>query len=346
VPANPLAAVRRPLGRIRRKIGRVLAGVGEAPAILMYHRVAAPRHDPWALCVTPDRFARQLEALKASRTLLPLDELVELLEASRAPPRATAITFDDGYADNALVAKPLLEQAGVPATIFLTSGFVGADGPFWWDELAGLVLGSERAARVEIEVGGVALAASWPEDNRGKSVNAPWRGWERPRTARQAAFQNLWRALQHMDDTLRSQAMAAVRAGLSDGDAGPSHGDLPMSAELAAALPSAFITVGGHGRTHTPLPSLPAAAHDDEIAGGRSDLTRLTGRAPSGFAYPHGRWDGASRAAVARAGYAWAVTSRPALVDPRRYDRYALPRMAVTDVEPAELMNAIATLGV
>ena len=46
-----------------------------------------------------------------------------------------ALTFDDGYADNLINAKPLLERYGIPATVFVASGYVGAKDPFWWDRL-------------------------------------------------------------------------------------------------------------------------------------------------------------------------------------------------------------------
>jgi peptidoglycan/xylan/chitin deacetylase (PgdA/CDA1 family) len=45
------------------------------------------------------------------------------------------LTFDDGYADNLLVAKPHLEAYDVPATVFVSSGFLGGGREFWWDRL-------------------------------------------------------------------------------------------------------------------------------------------------------------------------------------------------------------------
>ena len=53
-----------------------------------------------------------------------------------------AITFDDGYADNAKLAGPILEGLGMPATFFITAGVVGSGREFWWDRLANLLLSS------------------------------------------------------------------------------------------------------------------------------------------------------------------------------------------------------------
>lgn len=336
------AAVRKVLAAARRRIRRALAG--DAPVVLMYHRVAEPRHDPWGLCVAPDRFAGQLAELKARRTVLPLGELVAQLDAGRAAPRAAAVTFDDGYADNALVAKPLLEEAGVPATMFLTSSLIGSELGFWWDELAAMVLDGDGAADLELEAGGARLTARWPADESTGGPPQAWRAWEPPRTSRQAAYRQLWEALQAMDAGARADAMGELRARLP-ASSDPDALALPMSRAMAAALPSPLITMGSHGRSHVPLTALPPDRRDAELAGARSDLAPLAGGVPpDGFAYPHGSWNAATRASVELAGYGWAVTTRHALIDSKRFDRYALPRLAVGDWERGGLTAAISAL--
>ena len=54
------------------------------------------------------------------------------LQQGRLPPRALAITFDDGYADNRTVAAPLLERHGLPCTFFVATGFL--DGGRMWND--------------------------------------------------------------------------------------------------------------------------------------------------------------------------------------------------------------------
>ncbi|MDX2169662.1 MAG: polysaccharide deacetylase family protein, partial [Deltaproteobacteria bacterium] len=114
-------AARSGLPAVARRLRRQPRGL-----VLMYHRVdAAP--DYLGLSVPPALFEAQLARLRARARIVPLRELVARL----ADPRGidtdlAAVTFDDGYQDNLDQALPILARQGVPATLFLTSGF--ADG--------------------------------------------------------------------------------------------------------------------------------------------------------------------------------------------------------------------------
>src|SRR5216683_863200 len=78
------------------------------PVILMYHRVAFARHDPWGLAVDPERFEEQIAYAKQHRTPMSMEELVDRLRSKTLPANAIAVTFDDGYRDNLVNAKPVL----------------------------------------------------------------------------------------------------------------------------------------------------------------------------------------------------------------------------------------------
>ena len=56
-----------------------------------------------------------------------------------------AVTLDDGYEDNYLVAAPILKKLGIPATFYVVSDFVGSDRLFWWEQVADLVRRSKRS---------------------------------------------------------------------------------------------------------------------------------------------------------------------------------------------------------
>src|SRR3990170_2672732 len=107
--------------------------------VLMYHRVKPPlegdssgQHPGLA----HRHFILQIQYIKHRMTPISLGELTQRIAAGRKlPPKAIALTFDDGYEDNYTNAYPVLKQYGVPATIFLITGFVGSSIQLWWDRL-------------------------------------------------------------------------------------------------------------------------------------------------------------------------------------------------------------------
>ncbi len=135
-------------GTRRRFRGMFRRGV----IVLVYHRIGSTAHDPDNLVVSPARFAEQLDVLKRWGVGIPTRDLPALLAQRRFPRRGYAITFDDGYVDNLTCAKPLLEKAATPATVFVSSGFTSTGKPFPWDES---LTGMSRAQLREISDSGL-----------------------------------------------------------------------------------------------------------------------------------------------------------------------------------------------
>lgn len=107
--------------------------------VLVYHRVGEPPSDPYGQAVAPERFARQLDAVRSRYHVLAVDDLLERLQGRDYRDGTVAVTFDDGYADTLTQAYPLAAGLGVPIHVFVTAGPVVAGArQFWWDELAAL----------------------------------------------------------------------------------------------------------------------------------------------------------------------------------------------------------------
>jgi len=111
-----------------------------AGLILLYHRVADLNTDPWQLCVSPRNFEQQMQLLSESFSPVSLHDLLAFLETKNQSRSPVVVTFDDGYADNLHQAVPMLEQFEIPATFFLTTGWLRRPREFWWDELDRLLL--------------------------------------------------------------------------------------------------------------------------------------------------------------------------------------------------------------
>lgn len=98
--------------------------------VLLYHRVAADA-DP--LAVMPRRFSEQMAHLAdEGYRVLDLMPALELLRDDAVPERTIALTFDDGFADVAEEALPVLERHGFRATVFVTTGVVDRRVSFPW----------------------------------------------------------------------------------------------------------------------------------------------------------------------------------------------------------------------
>lgn len=102
-------------------------GLDGRASILMYHSVG----DNGAFfTVKPTDFEKQMKFISgggSSRGLkaVKLSRLVEMLKNREDVSGRVAVTFDDGYADNASVALPVLEKYGIPTTVFVATDFMG-----------------------------------------------------------------------------------------------------------------------------------------------------------------------------------------------------------------------------
>jgi peptidoglycan/xylan/chitin deacetylase (PgdA/CDA1 family) len=104
--------------------------------VLAWHAVDTT----WAYACRPGSgvygLARRLERLRQVANVVPLELALEALGNNRPlPPRAVALTFDDGYRDNLNLGVPLLEELELPATFFLVPGILSGEVEPWWEVL-------------------------------------------------------------------------------------------------------------------------------------------------------------------------------------------------------------------
>lgn len=91
--------------------------------ILCYHGISLDDEHRWSgLYMPPNALRHRLESVKRSGcTVLGLDEAVTRLYEGSLPPRAVAITFDDGFYDFYAAAWPILKEYNWPVTLYLTT---------------------------------------------------------------------------------------------------------------------------------------------------------------------------------------------------------------------------------
>src|SRR5262249_3137786 len=120
---------------LARAVGRALSPAGRRGrlAVFSYHQVLE-RKDPLRPG-EPDgaEFANDVATIARVFSVLPLRDAARRMRAGSLPANAACIPFDDGYANNSELAAPILEAAGVPATIFVAGGAV--DTGVMWNDL-------------------------------------------------------------------------------------------------------------------------------------------------------------------------------------------------------------------
>lgn len=107
--------------------------------VLNYHRIDDPHRKDFDsfqpnISAHPTEFNQQMEYLSRWFNVVSLREVVNWLNGHQTlPPHAALITFDDGYLDNYINAYPILQKYKFPAVIYLTTGHIDTDAPFYWD---------------------------------------------------------------------------------------------------------------------------------------------------------------------------------------------------------------------
>ena len=97
--------------------------------------------------------------------------------------------------------------------------------------------------------------------------------------------------------------------------------------------------------THPVLPLLDNAERRNEIQEGKQICERLANRAIAGFAYPHGAMDADTRRTVQECGFDWACSTIASAVAATGFDRYALPRVFVSDCDGPAFTQLLASAG-
>jgi peptidoglycan/xylan/chitin deacetylase (PgdA/CDA1 family) len=96
--------------------------------VLTYHQVDDGTDDGSTVSIAA--FRQQMQFLKQHYNVVPLAEGVAALARRGRAGRLVAITFDDGYLDNATIAAPILRAMDLPACFFVSTDMIGTTRPF------------------------------------------------------------------------------------------------------------------------------------------------------------------------------------------------------------------------
>jgi len=275
--------------------------------VLMYHHVPA-EPDPFSPHITAEAFSRQIEFLQRNFRLFPLEELARKAAAGEEiPPRSAALTFDDEYEDIYRNAFPFLKKHGIPATVFIATGFVDTDRVPWTDELGFLLKMTEKETiefeaegdHVRFELHGVAL--------------------------RLRALREIKKRLKPMVEARRREAYAEIKNRLAV--TAENLNRILTSAQIKEMAASG-IAFGAHTVNHPILTRVKSDEARREIQDSKNQLEAIMQRQVAGFCYPNGEegdFNTKIKDMVRQADFSYACTSLEGANGPE-VDVYELKR--------------------
>lgn len=246
-----------------------------ALAIFLFHgvvsRPASPVRNYTRKHLPLDEFAGIIADLTAHGTPLSMPDVVaHTAQGTPWPRRAFAVTFDDGFRNNYALAAPVLADRKVPATFYVTTGFIESNGASWIDLIEFAV---ERTAAVRLDIAAIGIRGRWvtPAEKR-------------------ALLDDVRRAVK-TDRTIDPYAVVAEiwqQTGVSELEVDPELDQKMTWDEVRALAADPLFTVGGHSHTHRIMEFLPQPELEDEVA---TSMRLLAANVPGRidhYSYPEG----------------------------------------------------------
>lgn len=275
-------------------------------SILIFHRVHATADSIFPSEPDARSFDRLMRFIATSFNVIRLGDAAAGLASGKLPSRSLAITFDDGYADNAEVALPILRRYGLVATFFVSTGFL--DGGRMWNDSVIECLRNTRKPYLDLDEFGLGRAILNDAEARRHTIEA------------------LLSRIKYLTLAERQEAIARLQrlCALSTLPTG-----LMMRTEQVRELHAAGMECGGHTVNHPILQSLSLNDARNEIEQGKRHLESIVDAPIDVFAYPNGKPDQDYSAEHARLvdelGFRCAVTTAKGVAQPGD-DLFQIPR--------------------
>jgi peptidoglycan/xylan/chitin deacetylase (PgdA/CDA1 family) len=259
------------------------------PKILMYHRFSVEKRDHDVTAVT---FEKQLQLIKRYFKPMTLASLVRAIQVKgEAPNNSVVITVDDGYRDFYEVAFPLLKHYGVPATFFVTTGFINRRLWLWYDQVR-WILAHKRPNVNVVTISGLTVSLE-------QSATKLW-----------PLIVDHFLQISNSDRLLGMEQLI-IACNLTLPKYPPEEYAAANWTELAE-MQNNGIEIGGHTVTHPSLGRVSLEEARREIIQSKKDIDEALGSAQRTFCYPNGQpadYTSQVKNIVSEAGYLAAVTA-------------------------------------
>ena len=303
--------------------------------ILAYHRVFDVADellfpfDPALISTSTAGFRQQMEYVASNFTPVTCSDVLTALNGGRElPGRAVVITFDDGHLDNYTNAFPVLRNMGIPATIFLSTGYIGTTQMFWFEQVAYALF---RAPACEVAIPRSTIRLVLADTSSRRRAADVLREHLKNMPDQQRRVQIDW-----LVESLKTRVRAEDR-GLSGA----------MTWDQVREMSRASIEFGSHTVSHPILTQLDDTALERELVDSRTTIAKMVGTPPIAIAYPDGgtsAFDARVIAAVRHAGYQLGLSYVSGVNLLNRINRFAIRRMHVEQDTSQAMFRAMLEL--
>ncbi|MEL7357651.1 MAG: polysaccharide deacetylase family protein [Cyanobacteria bacterium J06560_6] len=281
--------------------------------VLMFHGVRGPQKSKETHIVGPENhvssafFESVIQAFLANR-FQPLSLKEAIINYTKAP--SFVITLDDGFRDNLYVVLPILERYQLPATIYVTSGFVDNSViPFEY-RLASIINNSQTILLDEIN-DGAELSISEKEEKK---------------------------EIYHLVKKKLKYSTNSVRTKLLDRLSHLEKENLSVEylsvEELKKLASSPLITIGSHTHFHHALPAMSYPCIFEDIQLSKRLLESWTNNPIVDFSFPYGASNKKIGKMLRGMGFCTAVTTKSGFLEPPApFYRMDIPRVEINSLE-------------
>jgi len=275
-----------------------------AAIILAYHSVRdePERESNWiapGITHATKVFTRHMELVAREFHPVTLEDILLFVKGGKIlPPRAVAVTFDDGYLDNLEVAAPVLSRFGISAAFYLTVGMIGQPEAPWFSRVRHAFMTTS--------------CTKWNSSlaRISRDISSP--------PARDAALLAAYDICAPLVDQAQEEAVRNIENELQVRRVVPEH-RLMMTWDEAKALRRAGHIVGSHTLTHPNVAHVAdSGAQQAELVESKSRMEKNLGEPVVHFSYPHPalnpQWNEQTLKITREAGYSTALTTTKAPV--------------------------------
>ncbi|MFC6875016.1 polysaccharide deacetylase family protein [Halobellus marinus] len=284
------------------------------PIICMYHSISEKGQrnwGPWEYGVTPETFKNHIDWLSQNKTIVSLEDLLDYIRGERTLPKNSVIlTFDDGYQDYVDQALPVLEEYGVPSTVYISTKLMCEQVAPYEFRLASALRQSDK---IYTEIGEYDLSTK-------RNVKK--------------AYSELRQQYKHLPPERRNSLIERIGS--------------PEAKEFKIVTPDTvsqlgtheLVTVGSHSHEHRPLGKLSNSNIKTNMVQSKKILSGILGDHIAHFSFPYGSTSPNSLQVVEQVGYESAVTTEQRTVEPRDWNQcYTLPRLDMSNLAHNNLLG-------